>query len=104
MKSHKILHLPERFFPYLASGKPILALIPNGTAKELIKKYSNNYYIITSKNIDEIVDSIVDAYNKWKDGGIENNVNGKTEEFRRRFNHETLTKRLVEVFEKVGEK
>lgn len=96
--------LTGKIFPYLASGKPILALIPNGTAKELIGKYSDNSYIISSGNTDVVVDAIVEAYNKWKDGETEGKTNSKTEEFRRQFNHETLTKRLLEVFEKVGEK
>jgi glycosyltransferase involved in cell wall biosynthesis len=96
--------LTGKIFPYLASDKPILALIQKGTAKELIEKYSDSSYIITSQNVDEVVSAIMDAYNKWKNGEIKDKINNRTEEFRKKFNYETLTRKLVKVFENVSEK
>ena len=90
--------LTGKIFPYLASGRQILAIIPDGSAKELIEKYSDNY-IITSGNVDEIVDAILDSYNQWENDQKCYTMTRKTEQFREHFNCETLTKHLGGIFD-----
>ena len=91
--------LTGKIFPYLASGRQILAVIPDRSAKELIEKYSDNYYIITSGDVNQIVDAILDSYNQWEKDQKCYTMTKKTEQFREHFNCETLTKHLGDIFD-----
>jgi len=101
-KSHV---LTGKVFQYLATGKPILALVPKGDASEMIQKYSDNSYIISDyDNIDKIAEAIYDCYTKWKEGKLNKKISKKTIEFRKKFNREVETKQLAEIFDKVMER
>lgn len=95
--------LTTKAFEYLATGKPILAIIPEGELAELIREYSDNSYIITSGNVDEIADAILDAYKKWKEGKLTLTSKEKVERFREKYNRKNLTKELANVFNMVLE-
>ncbi len=57
-----------KIFEYLASGVPILALVPkDGVAAELIRK-TNTGIVVDPENIDEIEKAIEFLYQKWQKG------------------------------------
>jgi glycosyltransferase involved in cell wall biosynthesis len=91
--------LTGKIFPYLASGTPILAVLPDGSAKKLLEKYSDSLYTITSGDIDEGVRIIMDSYIAWRSGINPKICTAKTEEFRKQYNYQALTKRLARIFE-----
>ena len=107
LRSHLLLlitpikALTTKVFDYLATGKPILAIIPEGELAELIREYSDNSYIIASGNVDEIADAILDAYRKWKEGKLMLTRPEKVERFRRKYNRENLAREFVKVFDEV---
>lgn len=91
--------LTGKIFPYLASGRPILALVPEGDARDLIERYSEKSYIITNGSVDEVVSAILDAYGRWKAGDLPATVGPQTEEFRRRYNYRARAGELAAVFD-----
>lgn len=93
--------LTGKIFPYLASGTPILAVVPEGSAKKLLEKYSDSSYIITSGNVDEVVGAILNAYTAWQSGMTVNKSSSKTEEFRRCYNYKTQTQQLAGIFDEL---
>lgn len=93
--------LTGKIFPYLASGRPILGLMPEGDAKRMIEKYSETSYIISSGDVNEIVQAILDAYFRWKAGSLVLEPSSKTLAFREENNVKNRTKELAQVFNKV---
>lgn len=106
-KSHLLLlieystAITGKVFEYLATGKPLLALISNGELEQLIRKNTDNSYIITSKNVQEIENSILDAYQKWKKGNLKGTSDVKLKKYRDEYNREKLTNNLAKVFNEV---
>jgi len=91
--------LSGKIYPYIASNKPILAMIPDGAAKQMLEQYSNRTYIVNG--VDEIKLAILLEYNEWKSGiKIGNNID-KSKKFKKQYNYKSLTGELVNVFEKV---
>jgi len=110
-RSHLLLLIEKtnsmttKIFEYLASGKPILALIPEGEAAQMIRKYSDNSYIISDyDNIDKTAEAIYDCYIKWKERKLNKEISKKTIEFRKKFNREEETKQLAEIFDEIVER
>ena len=92
--------LTTKAFEYLASGKPILAIISNGELAELIRDYSDNSYISTSENVDEIAEAKArDAYTKWINGELKLTVYEKLKRFREKFDRESLTGEVSKAFD-----
>ena len=50
--------LTGKIFPYLASGRPLLAEIPPGAAGEMIRKYSDNSFITSHGDSDGLAEAI----------------------------------------------
>lgn len=96
--------LTTKAFEYLATGKPILAIIPESELAELIREYSDTSYIITTGNVDEIADAILDAYSKWKEGRLTLTSFEKVNRFREKYNRKNLTRELAKIFDEVIEK
>lgn len=91
--------LTGKIFPYLASGQPILALVPHGDAEKLIDEYSDDSVIITPDSVDDVVSGIVNAYHRWRTGVTRQPLSDRTREFRRRFNYRERTRELAAVFD-----
>ncbi|HQJ88199.1 MAG TPA: glycosyltransferase [Methanoregulaceae archaeon] len=91
--------LTGKIFPYLASGRQILALVPNGDAARLISEFSDDAVIISNDSIDEVTAAIVDAYHRWQGGDATQHIGPKTREFRRRNNYRVRTQELAAVFD-----
>lgn len=95
--------LTGKIFPYLASGRPILALVPEGDARDLLERYAGGSYVITDGTVDDVVSAILDAYGRWKRGDlVQGKVGEKTREFRRRYNYRVRTGELARVFDEVS--
>lgn len=96
--------LTGKIFPYLASGTPILAVIPDGAARELLEEYSDASYVINSDDLDAAVDAIMDVYTQWRDNkmGKDMDHSPKTNRFRQDYNYKALSKRLAGVFTRVS--
>lgn len=92
--------LTGKLFPYLATGKPILAIVPKGSAREMLEKYAVAPYLFSSEHTDAIADAIVESYNKYK-AGIEVGRNERMEEFYHNFSQLNLTSRLSGIFNHV---
>jgi glycosyltransferase involved in cell wall biosynthesis len=91
--------MTTKVFEYLATGKPILALIKEGEIKELIEKYSKNSYILTNPDIKQIITAIMDCYQKY-----ENHPSEPNELFMSLFNRKEQTKQLAMSLNKLMEK
>lgn len=61
-----------KVFEYLASLRPILALVPKNDVAEKLIKDANAGYIATNENIEGIKTIILEAYNDWKNKKIFN--------------------------------
>jgi glycosyltransferase involved in cell wall biosynthesis len=89
-----------KIYEYLSTGKPILAIIAKGELEELINSYSDNSYTITSGNEDEIIRSILNAYNKWTLDALKNTNTDTLKLYCNMYNRKSLTGKLSIIFDK----
>lgn len=82
-----------KLFEYIGSGKPILACIPDGTAKNLLNKYGNSF-ICNPHDVNAISLNIIKLFDQYKSGTIQEG----NKEFREKFSRKKLTSELVELF------
>ncbi|GAX61868.1 glycosyltransferase [Candidatus Scalindua japonica] len=87
--------LTGKLFEYIGARKPILALVPEGEAKDLIVK-DRLGITVDPRDIDGIKDSILDFYEKWKDNKLKFEENNNVFE---KYEMRVLTKKLVDVIE-----
>jgi hypothetical protein len=82
----------------MSVGRPVMAIIPEGEAANLIRKYSP-FSEVVAEDEDEIADMIEKYYINWKgnDHMIQSTIPGFLPEFDRR----NLTIRLAETFDQV---
>ncbi len=59
----------QKVFEYLYSGKPVIAIIPDGACKEVLKETGGAVFA-DPENPVEIKSAIIDIYNKWKTNQI----------------------------------
>jgi glycosyltransferase involved in cell wall biosynthesis len=57
--------IPAKIFEYLPTGRPVLALIPEGETAEMMRKY-NAGTIITSPDVDQVVRGIETSYQAYR--------------------------------------
>jgi len=84
---------PGKIFDYLNAGKPILALLPEGIAAELIRQTESGI-VVDPENKEAIVDAILAFYTKYKNNTLFLEKRALPVEFNRKH----LTKRLAQVF------
>lgn len=84
-----------KIFEYIRAGKPIIALVPDGVARDLIIS-TNTGFVAYPSRVDEIEDSIYKSYCVWnkEDGSIEPNWKEI-----HKYSRENLTKQLIEVID-----
>ena len=58
-----------KLFEYLAARKPILALVPNGAAADLIRE-ANAGVVVDPDNPNQIAETLAALYNRWSDGDL----------------------------------
>lgn len=61
--------IPGKLFEYLASGKPILALIPpSGKTADILRKEGRGEYIVSPRDVESIENRIMALHTKYKNG------------------------------------
>lgn len=85
-----------KLFEYIGTGKPILASIPSGTAKDTLSGYGAEFFT-EPDNINQISDAIIHLFNLFQQGRL---PTGKPE-FIDKYNRIHLTERLADIFNKV---
>jgi glycosyltransferase involved in cell wall biosynthesis len=89
--------LPGKIFEYLASGKPILGLVPPGASAELIREASAGV-VVDPYDIDGIAAQIQNLYKRWKQSQLRVNTDPKVVAH---FSRRTLTGNLAKVLDRV---
>lgn len=87
-----------KFFEYLRSGRPILALAPKGGAVDRVLRESGHGEAMLSTQIPKIKAMILREYKKWERGEGIKPLHAPVIE---RFERKVLTQRLAEVLETV---
>ncbi|MCB2231511.1 glycosyltransferase family 4 protein [bacterium] len=87
--------IPAKLFEYIATGRPILAFVPEGQSSALIEKYDRGA-AITSPDKDKVADFLEKQFDAWlkQEGPLPSKID-LPEEFDRR----AKTRRLAEVFD-----
>lgn len=87
-----------KIFEYLASGKPILALVPpDGVAAELIRQ-TNSGLVIEPDDIQAIKQGILHFYELWRQGDLQLTVNW---DLIQQFERAKLTQQLAQILDQV---
>jgi glycosyltransferase involved in cell wall biosynthesis len=100
-RSHLLLFLneteaifPSKIFEYLATGKPMLALIRSGELMDLIQEYSPHSTIITSYHTEEIIKGIEHCLRREVSHAERQD---SIERFRSKFNRTELTRQFASI-------
>jgi hypothetical protein len=103
-KSHMLLLLLEfatintKLFDYLATGNPILAIVPEfPELEELLATYAGRYFKIDDSDEQKIAESIKQCYNEYHQGRIESD-SSKQQLFLEHLNIENETRDLAGIF------
>lgn len=91
--------LTGKLFEYIGARKPILALVPDGEAKDLIVKEGLGV-AVEPKDIDGIEKAIFGLYKKWKLNSLKFGGNGS---LFRKYEMSVLTKKFVEAIEGISQ-
>lgn len=86
--------VPGKAYEYLASGKPILAALPNGDAKSFIDSAGTGLFCDPT-DVSSIENRIIEAFEAWQ---CESTPLKPNLRFIQQFERRNLTKRLAEVF------
>ncbi|MFL6513853.1 MAG: glycosyltransferase family 4 protein [Chthoniobacterales bacterium] len=89
--------VPGKTYEYMASGRPILAAVPNGDARDFLEK-SGTALICQPDDAAGMADQLDKAYSAWKQGSSHPNPNW---DFIQTFERSRLTHRLAEFFNDV---
>jgi len=85
-----------KIFEYMNTNRPVVAMLPNGAAADLVKK-SKIGVVADIDKIGEIKDNIYKYYNKWINNNI---VFNPDRDFISKFERKELTKQLAQLFDK----
>lgn len=95
--SHGKGNIPGKIFEYMASGTPILALVPDGIAKQLIEE-SRTGFTVDPDNAEAISEKIYELYQKWECGELRISPNW---DVIKRYERKSLIQTLAAEFDKV---
>ena len=90
----------NKLYEYIAAKRPILALVPDGDSKDLIKAYGHGIFARPA-NADEIAEKMYQLYKKWKNNALFFEAN---DEFIKQFELKKLTKQLVSIIDQIYSK
>ncbi|MDY6853509.1 MAG: glycosyltransferase family 4 protein [Thermodesulfobacteriota bacterium] len=86
--------IPSKIFEYMASGKPILSLIPkDGDSASIIKK-TNTGIVADFDDVNEIKDAYLALYQRWKKQDLPWKTNWKEVE---KFDQKNLTSQFADI-------
>ena len=88
---------PAKLFEYIATGRPILALTPEGIAADLVRE-ANTGVVVHPENVEAIRWALLDLYIRWQEGRL---PVLRDPAFPMRFERRRLTERLVALFNAV---
>ena len=88
---------PAKIFEYLATGRPILALTPEGIAADLVREAGTGT-VAHPEDAGSIRRALLDLLRRWEEGRLPTLADP---EFPLRFEHRTLTRHLAGVLEEV---
>ena len=91
-KNPEIITLGKTY-EYMATKKPILALIPNGDTKEKLTQYEAAFFS-DPENIESIKSGLVTIFEKWD----KNEFPQANSDFVEKFTHKNLSKELASIF------
>ena len=86
--------LTGKIFEYIASKKPIFAIIPKGTTQEFIKN-ENLGFVADYHNPNEIAEAITDIYQQWKNNKL---VTSASKKILSKYDRKELTRKLSQEF------
>lgn len=87
-----------KIFEYMNTNRPVLAILPDGCAADLVKE-SNIGIVANTDDVNKIKENIKTYYDKWCNGSLDFEPDRKVIES---FERKKLTERLGEVFEKMS--
>ncbi|MEJ2709472.1 MAG: glycosyltransferase, partial [Anaerolineales bacterium] len=90
--------LPGKIFEYLASGKPILGLVPPGVSADLIRE-ANAGFVVDPQDVQGIAAQIRNMYERWQLDRLSVHTDS---EVVARFNRHRLTGQLASVLDRVS--
>jgi len=86
--------MTSKIFEYLATGKPILALIKAGELMNLIQNFSSCSYIVAEPDLQETIRGIRECF-RYCLSRID--LKERDKKFLRDFNRRELTRQLAEI-------
>lgn len=87
-----------KIFEYMNTNRPVLAILPDGCAADLVKE-SNIGIVANTDDVNKIKENIKTYYDKWCNGSLDFEPDRKVIES---FERKKLTERLGEVFDKMS--
>jgi len=89
-------NIPAKTFDYIASGKPILALVPpNGDTAEIIRRTGTGV-IVSPEDVQAIMDALYKLLQQWERNGLKISQNWDDIKV---YESKQITKRFCEVFD-----
>ncbi|MBE99255.1 glycosyltransferase family 4 protein [Flavobacterium coralii] len=88
--------IPGKLFEYMAAERPILAIGPNGADFAEIMKATNTGVFATYTEKDRIKDTLMEYFNKYKDGKLKANAVGL-----QGYSRKNLTAKLAELLKQL---
>jgi glycosyltransferase involved in cell wall biosynthesis len=89
--------VPGKTYEYLATGKPILATVPAGDARDLLRQ-AGNAHVCDPADVDAIVAAIAAEIGRWREGVV---PEGPPRELLEKYSADTVARRLATVFDGV---
>jgi len=89
--------VPSKLYDYLFSNRPVLGIINDGNAKEILKK-SNLGFFADPDSPEDIKNQILNLYHLWETGQLHVEPNW---EYIQRFHRRNLTEQLAEMFDSI---
>jgi len=89
--------IPSKMYDYMASGRPILAAVPDGDARDWLKQ-CGTAFLCRPDDVGGMLNNIRKVYTAWQKGIQIVTVN---KDFLKQFDRRVLTKRLAEEFDKL---
>jgi len=86
--------LTGKLFEYIISDRPILALAPEGDAKDIIEE-TNTGIVVPPNNEEKIMQAIISYYEQWKANTLYINPNWNNIN---KYNRKNLTRKLAHLF------